>query len=164
MLLSSSRASVIASCAKCSVGDVQPFSISDERLEFLRMLESALIAENTTITAKGDSAAVDVSGAASRVFLLSLNITEVLEQESIEISIFGSPDGQTWNPKALTSFPQKFYRGQTPLLLDLTAQPEVKFIRAHWEVNRWGRGTDEVKFVADLKLREVPAGMLAAQK
>lgn len=124
------------------------------------MLEAALIPEKTTITAKGDGDTVDLSGANNRIFLLTLNIENIVEQESIEIGVFGSADGQSWPAKPIVTFPQKFYRGETPILLDLTAQPDVKFVRAHWEVNRWGRGTDAVMFELGLKLREVPAEML----
>src|SRR5882757_5980835 len=128
------------------------------------MLETILIPDKSTITAKGDGPAVEIGGSANRVFLLTLNITVVVEQESIEVAIFGSADGQTWSAKPILSFPQKFYCGQTPLLLDLAGQPDLKFIRAHWEVNRWGRGTDTVLFETGLTLREVPAEILASQK
>jgi hypothetical protein len=89
-----------------------------------------------------------------------LNITARLEQQSVEISILGSSDGQTWSAKPILTIPQKFYRGETPVLLDLSAQPDVKFVRAHWEVNRWGRGPSDVMFELGLSLREVPAEML----
>lgn len=128
------------------------------------MLQTALIPENTIISAKGDGVPVDLSDASNRVFLLTLDIVNIVEQESIEVSIFGSSDGQTWSPKAIMSFPQRFYRGETAILLDLNSKPEVKFVRAHWEVNRWGRGTDTVMFEAGLTIREVPAEMLAARK
>jgi hypothetical protein len=128
------------------------------------MLQTALIPDKSAITAKGDGAAVEIGGTTNRVFLLTLNITAVVEQESIEVGIFGSSDGQTWSAKPILSFPQKFYCGQSPLLLDVTAMPDVKFLRAHWEVNRWGRGTDAVMFEAGLTLREVPAEILAAEK
>jgi len=124
------------------------------------MLETAIIPDKTLISAKGDSSAVDLMGASRRIFLLVLKISNVLEQESVEISIFGSSDGQTWPAKPLLTIPQKFYRGETPVLLDLSAQPDVKFLRAHWEVNRWGRGTDEIMFELGLSLREVPAELL----
>ncbi|MGZ4814023.1 MAG: hypothetical protein ACXVZV_01340, partial [Terriglobales bacterium] len=104
------------------------------------MIETPLVAPNTVITAKGDSNPVTLDGAAARVFLVVLNITAIVEQEAIELSIAGSADGQTWDPKPLLTFPQKFYRSETPLILDLSARPEVKAVRAHWEVNRWGRG------------------------
>ncbi|HEU5403718.1 MAG TPA: hypothetical protein VFU86_20350, partial [Terriglobales bacterium] len=65
----------------------------------------------------------------------------------------------------LLNFPQKFYPGETPILLDLSQRPDVKFVRAHWEVNRWGRGPEEPRFVIEVRIREVPAEMLAeAQK
>jgi hypothetical protein len=124
------------------------------------MLDTAIIPDKTIITAKGDSEAVDIGGASNRIFLLTLNITDVVEQESIELSIFTSPDGQTWSAKPALTFPQKFYREQAPMLLDLNSQPEVKFLRAHWEVNRWGRGTDTIRFEIGLQVHEVPPAML----
>jgi hypothetical protein len=124
------------------------------------MLDTAIIPENTTITAKGDGAPIDLTSATKRVFLLLLNIKAMLEQQSVEISILGSSDGQTWSAKPILTIPQKFYRGETPVLLDLSAQPDVKFVRAHWEVNRWGRGPSDVMFELGLSLREVPAEML----
>ncbi len=123
------------------------------------MLDTFLIPANTLVNAKGDSPAVDISSAQSRVFLLTLNITNVIEQESLDVSIFGSPDGTAWGAKALSAFPQKFYRGQHPLLLDLTGQPD-KFLRAHWEVNRWGRGSEVPMFEFSVSLKEVPANVL----
>jgi hypothetical protein len=124
------------------------------------MIDSFLVPENTAVAAKGDGAPVDVSGAGNRVFLLSLNITEIIEQESIDVSVFGSADGAAWGPKPLTYFPQKFYRAEHPMLLDLTGQPTVKFLRAHWEVARWGRGTETPMFKFGVSIREVPADVL----
>ena len=103
---------------------------------------------------------MDVGGASSRVFLLHLNITDIVEQESLDLSIFGSPDGNTWGAKPVANFPQKFYRGGHPLLLDLAGQPEVKFLRAHWEVHRWGRGPATPMFQFHVVLKEVSAELL----
>ena len=123
-------------------------------------LSSDLVAAKTVVTAKGDGAAADVSAATSRVFLLTLNITNIIEQESLDVSVYGSADGAAWSPKAIVAFPQKFYREQSVLLLDLTAHPDVKFVRAHWEVARWGRGTEMVMFEFGVTMREVPANIL----
>jgi hypothetical protein len=112
------------------------------------------------VSAKGDGASVDVSSATNRVFLLSLNIAEIIEQESLDVSIFGSADGTAWGAKPLTYFPQKFYTAEHPMLLDLTAQPGVKLLRAHWEVGRWGRGTETPMFKFGVSIREVPADIL----
>ena len=123
-------------------------------------IDTLLVPEKTVVNAKGDGPVLDVSGAASRVFLLTLDITNIIEQEALDVSIFGSVDGATWGAKAVTAFPQKFYRGPHPLLLDLTGHAEVKFVRAHWEVNRWGRGTETPMFEFHLGIREVPADIL----
>jgi len=124
------------------------------------MWEAFLVPEKTMVSAKGDGPALDVSGSDGRIFLLTLEITDIIEQESLDVSIFGSADGATWEAKPVTAFPQKFYREEVPLLLNLSARPELKFIRAHWEVNRWGRGTLTPMFEFCVKLREVPQEIL----
>ncbi|HEY6763835.1 MAG TPA: hypothetical protein VI386_03615 [Candidatus Sulfotelmatobacter sp.] len=124
------------------------------------MLDTFLVPERTVVNAKGDSPTTDVSGAASRVFLLTLEITQIVEQESLDVAIFGSPDGATWGAKPILAFPQKFYCEESPLLLDLTAHGEVKFVRAHWEVARWGRGSETPMFEFSLRIKEVPTDIL----
>jgi hypothetical protein len=125
------------------------------------MWEAFLVPEKTMVSAKGDGPALDVSGCDGRIFLLTLEISDIIEQESLDVSIFGSADGATWEAKPVAAFPQKFYREEVPLLLNLSARPELKFIRAHWEVNRWGRGTLTPMFEFCVKLREVPQEILA---
>jgi hypothetical protein len=46
------------------------------------------------------------------------------------------------------------------VLLDLTGQSDIKFVRAHWEVNRWGRGTEIPMFEFHVTIREVPSDLL----
>jgi hypothetical protein len=125
------------------------------------MMEAFVVPEKTVVNAKGDGPALDVSRAEGQIFLLTLAITDIIEQESLDVSIFASADGVTWNPKPVVAFPQKFYREEVPLLLNLTARPEVKFIRAHWEVGRWGRGSETPMFGFHVTLREVPQEILA---
>lgn len=124
------------------------------------MVDTFLVPEKTVVHAKGDSSAIDLSGASNRVFLLTLDISNIIEQESLDISVYGSADGATWTPKPITYFPQKFYRGQHPLLLDLSEQKDVKFIRAHWEVGRWGRGSETPMFEFSVSIKEVPTDVL----
>ena len=125
------------------------------------MIEAFLVPEKTVATAKGDGAALDLSPSATRVFLLTLAITDIIEQESLDVSVHTSVDGTTFDAKPVAAFPQKFYRGEYPLLVDVSGQPEVKAIRAHWEVNRWGRGTETPMFEFCVTLREVPQEILA---
>jgi hypothetical protein len=124
------------------------------------MIQAVLVPEKTIVTAKGDGAVVDMSAAAGRAFLLTLDITRIIEQESLEIIISGSADGTAWEAKPVATFPQKFYSGQYPFFLDLSDQPNVKFLRAHWEVARWGRGTETPMFEFGLTLKEIPSDVL----
>jgi len=124
-------------------------------------MDAFLVPEKTTVAAKGDGPVLELKQAAGRVFLLTLAITNIIEQESLDVSVYGSTDGAAWDLKPIVAFPQKFYREEIPLLLDLTARPEVKFIRAHWEVARWGRGSETPMFEFHVTLREVPQEILA---
>jgi hypothetical protein len=124
------------------------------------MIDAFLVSENTVVTAKGDSEPLDVSGAANPAFLASLSVSKIVEQESIELSFFTSADGTTWEPKPIASLPQKFYVGEYPLLVDLSPANGARFLRAHWEVNRWGRGPVAPSFEISLRVREIPADLL----
>jgi len=119
------------------------------------MIDAFLLPLKTVVTAKGDSAPLDVSAAANPVFLLTLSIGSIVEQEAIDISLFTSADGTTWDTKPVASLPQKFYPGEYPLLVDLSVAANAKFVRAHWEVNRWGRGPTTPNFEIGIRLREV---------
>jgi hypothetical protein len=124
------------------------------------MIETVLVPAKTAVNSKGDGPTVDVSAAMGHVFLLTLDIARIVEQESIDVSILASADGATWDPKSVAAFPQEFYCGEYPLLLDLSGHPDAKFVRAHWEVARWGRGTETPMFEFGLTIKEVPANIL----
>jgi hypothetical protein len=88
--------------------------------------------------ARQDGAGAEIALDANRgkPLRLTLGITRIIEQESLEVSIVGSSDRSNW--EKLQVFPQKFYCGTYSLLLDLTRFPEVRHIRAEWKMNRWG--------------------------
>ncbi len=119
-------------------------------------MQLQLIPADTRLEASGDGASFNISESATRTFLCRLTITDQIEQESLDVSIWGSADGETWPKKPLLKLPQQFYRGTTKLVLDLSLRPEVKFIRARWELNRWGRVAPTPMFVAGMDLVEVP--------
>ena len=118
--------------------------------------EMSLIPAGTRMEANGDGEALDISSSPTRTFLCKLTITDQIEQESLDVSIWGSADGQNWGAKPLLKLPQQFYRGHAKMVLDLSLKPEVKFIRAKWELFRWGRVAPTPMFVAGLELSEIP--------
>lgn len=95
-----------------------------------------LVAEQE-VREDGQSAAIAVEAPS---LLLTLGITDIVEQESLDVTLHGSTDGETWTAKPVAAFPQKFYKGVSAILVDLAATPEVRFLQARWKVNRWGRG------------------------
>jgi hypothetical protein len=120
-------------------------------------MELDLIPAETRLTENGEGEPHDISASGTRTFLCTMVIAEQIEQESIDIAVWGSADGQDWGAKPLLMMPQRFYRGETRQVLDLTPKPEVRFIRAKWELFRWGRVTPHPMFVAGFHLSEVPA-------
>jgi len=119
-------------------------------------LELVLIPENTALESNGDGSPVEISESASRTFFCVLTITDQIEQESLDVSIWGSADGQEFGRRPLLRLPQQFYRGATKMILDVSLRPEIKFLRARWELNRWGRVAPTPRFVAGLQLEEIP--------
>jgi hypothetical protein len=119
-------------------------------------MEFDLIPPDTLLQENGTGDAVDVSASTTRTFLCSMEITDQIEQESVDIAIWGSADGQDWGTKPILKLPQRFYRGETRAVLELVFRPEVKWIRAQGELNRWGRVAPLPMFRLGLHLTEVP--------
>lgn len=120
-------------------------------------MEFDLIPQGTLLQEKGHGGAVDISASATRTFYCTLVISEQIEQESVDVAIWGSTDGENWGTHPILKLPQQFYRGETRAVLELTLVPEVNFIRAGWDLNRWGRVAPLPMFVLGLHLAEVPA-------
>ena len=120
-------------------------------------MEFDLIPPGTLFQENGHGEGVDVRASATRTFFCTMVIREQIEQESVDVSIWGSADGENWGTQPLLKLPQQFYRGETRAVLELALVPEVNFIRAAWELNRWGRVAPTPMFVLGLHLVEVPA-------
>jgi hypothetical protein len=103
------------------------------------MLPQFLLPE-TTVREAGTGPEISLGDQQRGVAILTLGITRIIEQESLDVSIWGSTDGTEWGTKPIASFPQKFYCGTYQLLVDLSKCPDVKKLRAKWAVNRWGKG------------------------
>jgi hypothetical protein len=120
-------------------------------------MEFDLIPSETKVEENGEGEKVDISASSTRTFFCIMVITDQIEQESIDLSIWGSADGENWGAHPILKLPQRFYKGETRAVLELVLVPEVKFIRARWDLNRWGRVAPLPMFRVGLHLQEVPA-------
>ena len=120
-------------------------------------IEFDLIPPDTLVEENGAGAKVDIGASATRTFFCIMFIYDQIEQESLDISIWGSVDGENWGAHPILKLPQRFYRGETRAVLELAYWPDVKFIQARWVLNRWGRVAPLPMFRVGLHLLEVPA-------
>ncbi len=111
-----------------------------------------LVPPDTAIETAGEGAAFEVGALAGSQVFIVLRISHVIEQESLEVSLWGSVDSKEWGRKPLFSFPQKFYTGAFPAAVDLGQRPEVKFLNVRWAANRWGRGSPRPYFKFGVEL------------
>src|SRR5947208_618437 len=103
------------------------------------MLPQFLLPE-TTVREGGAGPEIELGEHQGGCFVLTFGITRIVEQESIDLAIWGSADGREWGAKPIVNLPQKFYCGTYQIVLDLTDHPDIKHVRVKWGVNRWGRG------------------------
>jgi hypothetical protein len=93
-----------------------------------------LLVPETEACQDGTGAAVALERAGAPV-LVTLGINRILEEQTLHLSVWGSPDGHEW--RRLINFPQKSYCGTYSLLLDLGAHPDIRFLRAQWKMGSW---------------------------
>ncbi len=121
----------------------------------------AFLVEQSVVREEGTGPGLALGPSQGKPLLLTLGVTQIIEQESLELSVWGSSDGTDWGKEPLASLPERFYCGTYPMEIDLSAHPDVRFVRAHWKVNRWGRGVPAPLFEFYVFAQET-AGQAAA--
>ena len=114
-----------------------------------------LVSPETTVEMPGSGAPFVLGPVAGKPVMIVLRVTDIIEQEALQVSIWGSADGKDWGASPLFSFPERFYRGVTPAALDLHQRPELKLLQARWHVNRWGRGYPLPYFKFCVEIQEI---------
>ena len=76
-------------------------------------MEFDLIRPGTKLTANGEGESYEISSSGTRTFMCWIEITDQIEQESVDVSVYGSEDGHAWGKMPLLKMPQRFYRGDT---------------------------------------------------
>jgi len=124
------------------------------------MLPEFILPE-TTVREAGEGPVIDLGTNQGGALLLTLGITRIIEQESLDLSIWGSSDNSDWGSRPLATFPQKFYCGTYQVVLDLSDRNDVRYLRARWVVNRWGKGDATPLFDMYLFVKELEPEALA---
>ena len=118
--------------------------------------------EQSTIQADGTGPEIALGSSPATHLKVTLGITRIVEQESLDVSIWGSPDKVAWGSKPLFSFPQKFYCGHYTLFADLTSHPETQYLQVRWKAHRWGRGEPKPLFTIYVFAETVQANQATA--
>jgi len=109
------------------------------------MLPTFLLPESIA-RADGTGPEFDLGPKRGKLLVLTLEITRIIEQESLEVLVWGSPDGERWTLQPLAAFPPKYYCGIYSTLLNLATKPDVRFVRVTWKMSRWSKGETRPMF------------------
>jgi hypothetical protein len=105
---------------------------------------------------KGDGVGpvVDLGEYSSKLLVVTLGITDVVERTGLTVSVWGSPEQTEWGSKPLLTFRQRQYCGVYSVLLNMAMRPDVRYLRVQWNMNLWGRGERTPLFGFEVFLEE----------
>jgi hypothetical protein len=75
---------------------------------------------------------------------VTLGITRVLQQECLDVSVWGDNDTGVWI--RLASFPNKCYCGTYTMPLNLADNPHISRLRVEWKMTRWNQSGEAPLF------------------
>jgi hypothetical protein len=125
------------------------------------MLPNFLLPESIA-RADGIGPDIDLGSQSNKLLVVTLGIDQIIEQESLEISVWGSADAKNWGVRPLATFPPKFYCGIYSTLLNLSSRPDIRFARVSWKMTRWTKGEDMPMFEFYVYTEESGARVSAA--
>ncbi len=123
-------------------------------------MRSITLLPETIAQADGIGPTSDLGPAAGKLLVLTLEITRSVEQESLEVEVFGSTDGITWGDKPITALPQKYYCGMYSVLINLSRRPDIRFLRLAWKMKRWARADNMPLFAFSSYVEESGARLV----
>jgi len=94
-----------------------------------------------TIRGNGNGPDMALSAARGNPLHLVLVITRMMEQQTLEIRVWGSVDGIEWGHQPLLVMPRRYYCGTYQQVLDLTTQPHISYLRVDWVLRSWNPTT-----------------------
>jgi hypothetical protein len=122
------------------------------------MLPNFLL-EETIVREPGESTVFDAGADRDTRLTLTLGITHAVENESIGIDIFGSPDGSHWPSRPIATFTEKYYCGTYKLSVP---SGDARYLKAVWRPFRWSRADKRPFFRFYLHTEPACDGVLTA--
>jgi hypothetical protein len=110
----------------------------------------------------GMGPAIQLDALSGKLLVVTLGINQVVEQEGLEVSVWGSASGTDWELRPLLVFPQKSYCGTYATILNLIRKPAVRFLRVKWTINPWSSRTSDLMFGFHVALGEIHSEIGAA--
>jgi hypothetical protein len=105
-------------------------------------------------TGDGEGPVVPLDEYCSRLLVVTLGISDVVERTGLNVSLWGSPDQVDWGSKPLLTFRQRQYCGVYSVLLNLAKQSDIRYLRVQWSMHRWGKGERAPLFGFEVFLEE----------
>jgi len=90
----------------------------------------------------------------SKLLVVTLGISDVVERTGLTVSVWGSPDQNQWGAKPLLTFRQRQYCGVYSVLLNMAMHTDVRYLRVQWNMNLWGKGERIPMFGFEVFLEE----------
>jgi hypothetical protein len=119
-----------------------------------RAVEEIPLLPETTVREAGMGPALSLREGPGGALVFTLDVTRVIERESLDVSVWGSPDGTDWGAKPVVQFTRRWSCGRQRMVVDHWDQPGVRYLRAEWQVDRWVRGAQRPMFTVDLRVSE----------
>ena len=80
---------------------------------------------------------VDLGDAAGQPIQLTLTITRMTEQQTLDAVVWGSTNGSDWGTRPILRLPHRYYCGSYQHLLDLTHRQDIHFLRLEYRLRGW---------------------------
>jgi hypothetical protein len=105
---------------------------------------------------KGDGAGpiVALDEYCSKLLVVTLGITDIVERAGLTVSVWGSEEQTDWGSKPLVTFRQRQYCGVYSVLLNMAMHTDIRYLRVQWNMKGWGKGDRPLLFGFEVFLEE----------
>ncbi|MEQ1948830.1 MAG: hypothetical protein ABL995_16690 [Bryobacteraceae bacterium] len=107
-------------------------------------MSSVVLLSEQLVRECGEGLPVLLDGIHEGPIRLTLDITRILQDENLDVAIFGSLDGVHW--QRIASFPHKSYCGTYAVVLDPEQHSGIRYLKTCWSVDRWQPGAGDPIF------------------